>query len=374
MPAPLPTMQRSSDPVVTVMQAAGRAGVAVLLWGPPGVGKSSVMESVADAEGLVMETVIASLREPSDFAGLPVVREGGVDLEPPAWAVRLAQAGEGLLFLDELSTAPPAVQAALLRVVLDRTVGDLPLPAGVRVVAAANPPDQAADGWDLPAPTANRFLHIDYRPSLDAWLDGMVTGFTAPVPGRVLTPSTALRAGARAQVSAFIRTRPDLLHQFPKDESGAGRAWASRRTWTMAADVLALLDPGDTAACLLAVSGLVGEGPGVEFMAWREHQDLPDPAEVLDDPQSVPWSTMEPDRVWAILTATTAHATADGTKAGWTSAWRPLAAAAEAGLADVAAANARVLLIARPAGCNPPASARAFLGSLTRAGLVGAAA
>ena len=67
----------------------------------------------------------------------------------PGLGWRLAEAGRGLLFLDELSTAPPAVQAALLRVVLERVVGDLTLPDEVAVVAAANPPDQAADGWDL---------------------------------------------------------------------------------------------------------------------------------------------------------------------------------------------------------------------------------
>src|SRR5689334_24270832 len=79
---------------------------------------------MAEVMGLPCETVIASSREPSDFAGLPIVVGGEVRFAPPAWARRLAEAGRGLLFLDELSTAPPAVQAALLRVVLERAVGD----------------------------------------------------------------------------------------------------------------------------------------------------------------------------------------------------------------------------------------------------------
>lgn len=255
--------------------------------------------------------------------------------------------------------------------VLDRTVGDLALPRGIRVVAAANPPDQAADGWDLPAPQANRFLHVEYTPTVDDWLDGMTTGFQVPTSGRVFDPSPALRATSRAQVASFIRTRPDLLHAFPRDDTAAGRAWPSRRTWTMTADVLALLDPGDTPANLLAASGLVGEGPAVEFIAWREHSDLPDPAGVLADPHSVPWAELEPSRAWATLTAVTAHATADGTKGGWTAAWKPLAAAAAAaGLQDVAAANARALLKSRPAGTYPPAAVKAFLTVLADAGLV----
>jgi len=83
-------------------------------------------------------------------------------MAPPDWAVRLVQAGKGLLFLDELSTAPPAVQAALLRLVLERRVGALHLPPGVRIVAAANPRSSAADGWELSAPLANRFVHLQW--------------------------------------------------------------------------------------------------------------------------------------------------------------------------------------------------------------------
>lgn len=366
----LPTIQRSGDPVLTVLRAAGRAGVAVLLWGDPGIGKSSLFAALAAAEGVHMETVLASLREPADFAGLPVVTESGVALAAPAWAHRLIAAEDGYLLLDELTTAPPAVQAAVMRVALERIVGEAVLPRGVRVVAAANPPESAADGWDLPAPQANRFLHIDFSVATDDWIDGMTTGFRAPTSGRVLDYNPVLRAAARAEVASFIRTRPELLHAMPTDATNAGRAWPSNRTWTMLADTIAFLDPGDTPANLLAATGLVGEGAGTEFIAWRAMNDLPDPADVLADPASVPWAELEPSRAWATLTAVTAHATADGTKTGWLAAWAPLAAAAGEGLQDVAAANARALLRSRPTNTNPPASAKAFLAILSDAGLI----
>ena len=76
--------------LVTVLRAAGRAGVAVCLWGDPGIGKSSLIEAAAAADGVPCETVIGSLREPSDFAGLPVVTDDGVRMEAPAWAKRLS--------------------------------------------------------------------------------------------------------------------------------------------------------------------------------------------------------------------------------------------------------------------------------------------
>jgi hypothetical protein len=157
---------------------------------------------------MLFEPVIGSLREPSDFAGLPVIGEDGVRMEPPAWARRLAAADGGYLLLDELSTASPMVQAAMLGVVLDRRVGDLQLPATVRVYVAANAPDRAADGYDLAPPLANRLLLIDHQPTVDAWVVGMLTGFTAPAIGTVAVPDPARTGIACAEVAAFIRARP----------------------------------------------------------------------------------------------------------------------------------------------------------------------
>src|SRR5207248_9254246 len=145
--------------------------------------------AAAEADGVPCETVIGSLREPSDFAGLPVVTDDGVRMEPPAWARRLHEAQAGYLFLDELSTSPPAVQAAMLGVALERRVGDLLLPRAVQVVAAANPPERAADGWDLSPPLANRFLHIAYTPAVDGWVEGMTAGFAYPAAGHVALPT-----------------------------------------------------------------------------------------------------------------------------------------------------------------------------------------
>src|SRR3546814_14152241 len=117
---------------VTVIDACGRAHVPVLLLSDPGMGKSSLVRGIAAADGLSCETVLGSIREPADVAGLPIVTEGGAVLDPPAWAKRLSAAGAGYLFLDELTNCPPSVPAAELAVAVGWTVGELPPPHGVR--------------------------------------------------------------------------------------------------------------------------------------------------------------------------------------------------------------------------------------------------
>ncbi|MGH3784956.1 MAG: AAA family ATPase [Pseudonocardiaceae bacterium] len=346
------------------------AGVPVVLWGSPGTGKTSVVRALGASLGWPVEVVIGSLREPSDFAGLPVVVDGGVRMAPPAWAVRLAEAGHGLLFLDELSTAPPAVQAAMLRVVLERVVGDLALPAAVRVVAAANPPEQAADGWDLAAPLANRLVHLDWPVDAAAVADGLATGFPTVLPGALGQPPPSRVLAARAAVAAFLKVRPTLVLQLPKVAASVGRGWPSPRSWEHLAILLAACETArvsaDVRACLL--TGAVGEGAGVEFLSWLAHADLPDPEAVLADPSSFVLPQRS-DRAFAALTAVAAVAIARGDPDSWSAAWRVLATATKAA-PDVATLVAQTLAAARPPGASLPLEVLALAPVLRAAGLL----
>ncbi len=351
---------------------AVQARVPVLLWGPPGVGKTASVRALGEALGLPVEVVIASIREPSDFSGLPLVHSGQVHLAPPAWAVRLAQAGRGILFLDEISTAPPAVQAALLRVVLDRVVGDLPLPEGVAIVAAANPPEQAAGGWDLSAPLANRFVHLAWRVDATKWADGMVAGWPTPDVARLPEAWEAAVPAARSIVAAFVRARPQLLLQVPKDEAAAGRAWPSPRTWDMAARLLAACRSSEAGPDVEAelVAGCVGEGAALEFVSWVRSLDLPDPEELLRDPSSYKHPARG-DQVYATLAAVAAAVVARPTAERWAAAWDVLARAVGAGSADMAAAAARSLVHARrPEWPLPVDSVRSLAPVLRAAGVM----
>lgn len=348
------------------------ARVPVLVWGGPGIGKTSAVREMAAAAALPCEVVIASIREPSDFAGLPVVGRGGVTFAPPKWAERLNAAGRGVLFLDEITTAPPAVQAALLRVVLERAAGDLALPDGVAIVAAANPPDQAADGWDLAPPLANRFCHLDWVLDAPEWAEGMLAGFSVPeVPtfDAVELDRHALRI--HAALGAFVRARPALLYASPDDEAGAGRAWPSPRTWAMAARLLAAAEMRglDLGVAAMLVAGCVGPAAATELLAWRSDLELPDAEAVLADPGSFRLPERG-DRAYAALCAVVAAVVADTTAARWEAAWRAVEVGVREGMADVAVAAVRTLARHRPDGARPPADVlRALAPVLRSAGL-----
>jgi MoxR-like ATPase len=360
--------------VVEALGLAVAANVPVLMWGAPGTGKTSVVRQLADLAGLPCETVIASIREPSDFAGLPIVsRDNGrahVEFAPPLWARRLAESGRGLVFFDEISTAPPAVQAALLRVVLERTVGDLVLPAAIAVVAAANPPEQAASGWELSAPLANRFCHIDWGLDGRAVADGLSGGWPAPALPVLAAQWERRVPVARSWVGGFIRVRPTLALAVPDEAAAAGRAWPSPRSWDMAARLLAASEAAgsDELVSSVLVRGAVGPGPGIELLSWLAEADLPDPEVVLADPDAFVLPERG-DRAYAALSSIAAAVAADPSADRWQKAWAVFGRAAQSSL-DVAAAASRALVRCRPPGAPVPAEVQLFIPLLRDAGLL----
>ena len=229
---------------------------------------------------MARETVIGSIREAIDFLGFGVEVDGGVGrighvaYAPPGWARHAAEAHRALVFFDELTTAPPSVRKAMMRVLQERYAGDFALPDTVALVAAANPSESAVDGYDLEPPMANRMIHLDFDFPQVAWLDGLIGGFD-----RIAQPTMEdlighgdeqHRAQVHGTVTAFLRARPDLVEPgVPTDPVQAGRAWPSRRSWTNAIAALSELRPEDADAAYRLLSGAVGEGPAREYLTFR---------------------------------------------------------------------------------------------------------
>ena len=363
----------SGSTLLTVLTAAQDARVTPLLWGQPGVGKSSGVRAWAEQTGREFFQVLGSLREPTDFAGLPIVQGDTHLLSSPSWAKAANAAEDGaVVLLDEATTCSPATQAAMLGTVLDRVVGDTALADSVTVIAAANPADMAAGGYDLTPPMANRFLHLTFAPQAEEWIEGMVAGWPLPTARTVHPATTERQARATALVAGFINTSPHLLQAFP-DSDATGQAWPSHRTWEMVCRMLARLDGADTEAIRVAVAGLVGDGAAIEFLTYLAAVDLPDPELVMADPASVDWAAMRPDQLWRALTGVMTLTAARATGEAWRAAWVVLAAAADAhGDSSPAAAHALTLSTIKPTGTvTPPREARAFVTSLRAAGLWG---
>ncbi|MBB6565946.1 AAA family ATPase [Kribbella sandramycini] len=362
------TTEPRSDEQLEALTLAVAADLPVLLWGEPGIGKTAVLAQLAASLDLPLTTVIASVHEPTDFSGLPIIGDDpavqGVPMAPPQWAVDLVRAGRGLLFLDELSTAAPAVQAALLRVVLERRVGALQLPPGIRIVAAANPRASAADGWELSPPLANRFVHLYWVHDREV----VVRGLGGTWPHAVLPALAPERlpeavAYARRAVCGFLEARPTLIHRLPNTETRRGGAWPSPRSWETALTLLAF---GTVAAAsrevlALLVRGAVGDGPGLELLAHLDRMELPDPESLLANPTAAELPARG-DLRQAALEAVVAAVGAQPERERWEAAWAVLIRALETGVPDLLVTPAMALAELRRDDWEVPDALERFAG------------
>lgn len=301
----------------------GKWGAPINLEGPPGTAKTGMVETIAAECGLHAETILASVRRPEDFGGVPYPsseRPGYFDRLADMWVARVNQAGRAVAFFDEGNTADQDVMKALLRVLLDRVSGDKELAPTVRIMWAQNRTEEAVDGHDLPAPLANRLLHMTWDgPSFDEWSEWLLSGGADAHPARQFDPAKEEQrvlaawdepfARAKGLVTGFIHRMPGELHQQPPvGDPRASKAWASRRTWEMATRTLAgaeahALSEEETGTLL---AGCVGEAAAIKFLTYVTEVDLPNIPDFLDG--KITWKPdARLDRTMAVLSSCAAY-------------------------------------------------------------------
>ncbi len=253
----------------------------VMLWGPPGVGKSQMVAQVGERHKVPVIDIRLSQMEPSDLRGIPFRNGASVEWAIPSLLPDAERHGpEGILFLDEITSAPPSVSAAAYQLILDRRLGDYKVPDGWAIFAAGNRQGDRGVTYAMPAPLANRFSHIEVETHLDDWV------------------SWAYAHGIDERIIGFLRFRPELLFDF--DPAHNPVAFPTPRSWEFAHRALQKFGGGPL--MVDTFQACVGPAPGIELGAFIANLDnLPDLDAILRG-ESVP-TPKEIDLQYAVASA-----------------------------------------------------------------------
>lgn len=254
---------------------------ALMLWGLPGIGKSQAVYQVAEEFDMKVKETRLSQLDPVDIKGVPSVRDGMTVYNPPEEFPR-EEDGPTIWFLDEINAGARATMASAMQLVLDRQTSSYKVPDNVVIWAAGNETTHGAVANAMPSALANRFLHLEVEPDLNAFID------------------YGLSAGFDYQVLNFLRYRPDLLHSMQKGRDVKG--FPSPRTWEFVSrqKVSEIQSPE-----LLhnLVKAAVGEGAAIEFLAFLEvFKSLPSLTDILTNPQTADLPE-EPSAKYMVVTA-----------------------------------------------------------------------
>ncbi len=186
----------------------------VFIWGPPGIGKSSLVQEFAAQVGLPCVSLLGSQLAPEDIIGVPQIVDGTSRFCPPSM---IARQEPYCLFLDELNACSHEVQKAFYSLIHERRIGEYMLPPGSIVIGAGNRAQDSAIVKPMSSALLNRMIHVHLKVSHRDWLEW------------------AYANGIHHLVTEYIQTRPDhLWSQPPKHEE----PFSTPRSWHMLSDAL----------------------------------------------------------------------------------------------------------------------------------------
>jgi DNA polymerase III delta prime subunit len=254
----------------------------VMIWGPPGVGKSQLVSQLAQKHDRPLIDIRLSQMEPSDLRGIPFKVDSRVEWAIPSMLPDAQVHGEeGILFLDEITSAPPSVSAAAYQLILDRRLGDYRVPNGWAIFAAGNRQGDRGVTYSMPAPLANRFSHYEIDINLDDWV------------------AWAYKNSIDERIIAFLRFRPDLLFDF--DPTHNPVAFPSPRSWEFVHNALnKFMDHPEL--FLGALQSCVGPAAGIELNAFIANLDQMPDLDAIVNGENVPIPS-EIDLQYAVASA-----------------------------------------------------------------------
>ena len=238
----------------------------LFLWGPPGIGKSELVEDITKELGGYMIDLRLGQMEPTDIRGIPFYNK---ELGKMDWAAPIDLPDEELasqyplvvLFMDEMNSSAPSVQAAAYQLILNRRIGKYKLPDNVVMVAAGNRESDKGVTYRMPTPLANRFIHQEMKCDFASWQEW------------------AVNHNIHKDVVGYISFAKQDLYDF--DAKSASRAFATPRSWSFVSELLSD-EEGDDDTIMNLVAGTVGEGLAVKFMAHRKVAGrMPKPEDIL---------------------------------------------------------------------------------------------
>jgi len=271
----------STSQLYSSLELLLESDIPVFIHGSPGIGKSYIVADIAEKRGLELIDIRLSQMDPVDLRGVPSISDNQTVWMPPVFFPK-DKNSQGILFLDELNSASPSVQAAIYQLVLDRKMGEYSLPEKWRIVCAGNKISDRGVVFKLPTPLANRMVHLPLKAHFDDF------------------KTFAIGVGMHHFIIGFLSFRPDLLATEAIIEDDANPAFATPRSYHMLSTILK--NSGDVSALHSIINGTIGYSAGIEFASYiKVYENIPDVQAIFSG--HFPTLSPEPALLYALVSA-----------------------------------------------------------------------